>query len=193
MKLAKLSILTTLSALGLFLSPPFALAGGNTSRLAENFSRSEISTTGDITAPLIFYDNTVSVPASNNVLLVSISASSDLSAASGAPYTALLLNCQVDGTACASASGASQEAPDGWTNLNNYPGTESSVNYTWCTPVGRKDAAKGNAKLEHEVTLSMASSDGTDAVSLEALHVSIDAVKVKDSSNTCTGIGFVAQ
>ncbi len=178
------------AAFGVIFGCGMAFAGANISLLASNFSRTEQYTTNDTTAPLTIYDNIVKVPASNNVLLVTISGGSDVNGALGA--TSLLLNCQVDGADCASASGSSTAAPAGWTNLNisqsGLDSEDSSVSYTWCTPISR--LGRGKSGLQHEVTLNMASSNNSDYVNLEAIHVSIEAAKVQDGSNACSGAGF---
>jgi hypothetical protein len=183
MRLGRLYVFTV-PVLGVLFNAVMALAGSNISLLASNFDRTEVSTSGDITKPLSIYDNTVMVPASNNVLLISISGGAEVSAST----TDLYLNCQVDGTTCASSAAASNIAPPGWTGLDNAVSKDSSLSYTWCTPL--KKNGKGKSGLTHEVTLSMASSDGTSTVAIEAMHVSIEAVMVKDTSNACTAAGF---
>lgn len=178
---------------GLLFTAGIAIAGSNISLVASSFELSEYGTSRDISNPLMFYDNVVTVPASNNVLLISISGGSDV----GGPVnaTSLFLNCQVDGTNCASSSGSSTAAPAGWTDLNvsqsGNASRDSSVAYTWCTTIGKNRGAKGKAQLQHEVTLSLASRDGLHVVNLEAIHVSIEAAKVKDAANACSGTGFL--
>jgi hypothetical protein len=176
----------TATIAGLLFTAATALAGSNVSLLASNFDRAGFDTTTATTAaPLMIYDNTVKVPASNNVLLISISADSGTTQGP-------LLNCQVDGANCASSAGATTAAPDGWISADDDGGDDLvNLNYTWCMPISR--AGKGKSGLTHEVTLAMAvdnfASSNTEA-GLEGIHVSIEAAKVKDKTNACTGAGF---
>lgn len=177
----------TATIAGLLFTAATAIAGGNVSLLASSFNSTGYSTTTATTAsPLLVYDNVVKVPASNNVLLISISADS------GDDYGPLL-NCQVDGVNCASAGGTKYSAPDGWISANDDGGDDRvNLNYTWCTPVSR--LGKGKAGLMHEVTLNMAPDNfasSRTSTTIEGVHVSIEAAKVKGNANACTGAGFV--
>lgn len=174
----------TATIAGLLFTAATALAGSNVSLLASNFNSTGFNTTtATTTEPLLIYDNTVKVPASNNVLLISISADSG-------SYKGPLLNCQVDGANCASSAGDKYSAPDGWISAAD-DGTDDLVNlnYTWCTPIRRK--GKGNSGLKHDVTLSMAIYGSNSNAGLEGIHVSVEGAKVKPNTNGCTGAGFV--
>jgi hypothetical protein len=177
----------TATIAGLVFSAATALAGSNVSLLASSFNSAGYSTTTATTAaPLLIYDNTVKVPASNNVLLISISADSG-------DFSGPLLNCQVDGVNCASAGGTKYSAPDGWISADDDGGDDLvNLNYTWCTPISR--SGKGKSGLMHEVTLNMAPDDFAStktSTALEGIHVSIEAAKITGGANACTGSGFV--
>ncbi len=124
--------------------------------------------------PILFYDKTIKVPASVNVLYVTIFGTTDTH--SGAKE---LINCQVDGVDCNNTGiNSSNGSPAGWVTIAHAAADlhDVAASYGWCTPISKSKS--------HEITLRLASS-GADEVFMEQIHVFVDGSKVKNSSLAC--------
>ncbi|HVA77076.1 MAG TPA: hypothetical protein VNF27_04230 [Candidatus Binataceae bacterium] len=128
----------------------------------------------------IFSDH-VQVPASANVLYVTLSATGDTSNTS----TESQFTCIVDGTPC-NAGATFDATAAGWIVLEEGTGDQddNSINYTWCTRISPLSSAKGKDKLLHDVQLRIAS-NGAGTASIEAIHVFVDGNKVKNAAQAC--------
>jgi hypothetical protein len=173
-----------LGGLGLLLLVSPAKAQ-NIQRFAANFlmfDGNEVDATAadtTSTTPILFYNKTVTVPASVNVLYISIFGTTDTH--SGA---AELLNCQVDGVDCNNTGKASSNgSPAGWVRVAHADADlhDVAASYQWCTPIKKKSGKNG---LAHAVTLKMAS-NGAGEVFMEQIHVFVDGSKVKDPTLAC--------
>src|SRR5690242_18542506 len=151
----------------------------NLQRFAANFlmfDGGEVdATTANTTAnPILFYDKTVKVPASINVLYVSIFGTTDTHDGGRE-----LINCQVDGTDCNNTGvNSSNGSPAGWVTVAHASADlhDNAASYSWCAVLPKKT---GSNKGSREVTLRIAS-DGTGEVFMEQIHVFVDGSKVKD-------------
>jgi hypothetical protein len=157
----------------------------NVQRFAANylmFDGSEVdATTSNTTGnPILFYDKTVKVPASSNVLYVSVYGTTDTHSGG-----AELINCQVDGTDCNNTGKSSSNgSPAGWVKLANASADlhDNAASYSWCAVLPKKT---GKNSQNREVTLRLAS-DGVGEVFMEQIHIFVDGSKVKDATNACT-------
>jgi hypothetical protein len=157
----------------------------NIQRFAANFlmfDGGEVDATASdktSTTPVLFYNKTVTVPASVNVLYISVFGTTDTH--SGA---AELLNCQVDGVDCNNTGNTSSNgSPAGWVTVAHADADlhDVAASYQWCTPIKKNSGKNG---LAHAVTLKMAS-DGAGEVFMEQIHVFVDGSKVKDATAAC--------
>lgn len=184
----RLAILTVLGLLmaATFAQPPAARAQAVT-RFSAKFQNShELATSvGPGAGGLNIYGNSVSVPANINTLFITITGAGDTQ---GNPSTQLLLGCAVDGTPCVSTNFATNASPANWANVlvdgSNTDSEDHSFSYTWCVPIKKHNPPN---PLEHEVSINMASSDGTNGVFIERTLVTIDGSKIKGASDACTG------
>ena len=156
----------------------------NIQRFAANFlmfdgNEVDALATNTTSNPLLFYDKTVTVPASVNVLYVTIFGTTDTHG--GAKE---LINCQVDGTDCNNTGNSSGNgSPAGWVTIAhaNADLHDNAASYSWCVALPKKKGKNSS----REVTLRLASS-GADEVFMEQIHVFVDGSKVKDPSGACT-------
>lgn len=170
-------------AMGLLLLVSSARAQ-NIERFAANFlmfDGGEVAATTSNTVgnPILFYDKTVTVPASVNVLYVTIFGTTDTHDSARE-----LINCQVDGVDCNNTGKKSSNgSPAGWVTIAHADADlhDNAASYEWCTPVKSKG---GKNALNHEVTLRLAS-NGDGEVFMEQIHVFVDGSKVKDSTLAC--------
>jgi hypothetical protein len=155
----------------------------NVQRFAANFLRFDggevdAATSNTTSNPILFYDKTVKVPSSVNVLYVTIFGTTDTH--NGGRE---LINCQVDGTDCNNTGkNSSNGSPAGWVTIAHADADlhDNAASYGWCAVLPKKKGDGGR-----EVTLRLAS-DGTGEVFMEQIHVFIDGSKVKDPSGACT-------
>lgn len=177
---------SVIGVLGLLLLVSSAKAQ-NIQRFSANFLKfdgGEVDATAlNLTSnPVLFYDKTVKVPASVNVLYVTVFGTTDTHG--GARE---LINCQVDGTDCNNTGNSSNNgSPAGWVTIANAGADlhDNAASYGWCAVLPKK---KGKDALNREVTLRLAS-DGKDEVFMEQIHVFVDGSKVKDPSSACTDV-----
>ena len=126
---------------------------------------------------------------STHTLFITISAAGDTHGG-----TALLLSCNVDGTACNPGTGGDGGAPAGWINVLKMPAIgltdsgadtlttncgdggggsgdchDNGIYYTWC-----KNVTSGL----HTVEVRFASKDGSNLVFIEAAHFYVDVAKL---------------
>lgn len=156
----------------------------NIQRFAANFlmfdgGEVDAPITNTTSNPILFYDKTVTVPASINVLYVTIFGTTDTH--NGGRE---LINCQVDGTDCNNTGNkSSNDSPAGWVTIAHADADlhDNAASYGWCAVLPKK---KGK-NASREVTLRMAS-DGTGEVFMEQIHVFVDGSKVKDPTGACT-------
>jgi hypothetical protein len=172
-------------ALGLLLLVSPAKAQ-NLQRFSANFlmfDGNEVdATTSNTTStnPILFYDKTIKVPLSVNVLYVTIFGTTDTHSGG-----AELINCQVDGTDCNNTGKTSSNgSPAGWVKIAKAGADlhDNAASYGWCAVLPKKT---GKSALSREVTLRLAS-DGVGEVFMEQIHVFVDGSKVKDATSACT-------
>ena len=148
-----------------------------------------------------YYTKAVYVPEEQNMLLVSVSMTSDQFCAPhftcAFPGTQVQLSCLVDGAACnpgttfsTQPGSLSNPVPTaGWIalqNLNNPNDLEdNNINYTWCAkiPATGGDALHPESVL-HTVQLRAASNNG-QLIFLEGIHVFVYSANLS-SSFRCT-------
>lgn len=187
------------AALAIAVALPLIAHATHVRRLAANvtaFDGAEVATecgtsvtTACPAAPLTFYDKSVTVPLSNNVIYVTLSATGD--SHDGAAF---LLRCLVDGSPCSGTTFAGGSGwivlqktpqdvqdPDGENNCDDGSGGsgdchDNSITYTWC-----KSVAPGS----RNVKLQLASDNEFDFVVMEGVSVYVDVNKI-GSSNNCT-------
>lgn len=169
-------------ALLLLVSPAKAQ---NLQRFSANFlmfdgGEVDANTSATTSSPILFYDKTVKVPASVNVLYVTIFGTTDTHSGG-----AELINCQVDGTDCNNTGNSSSNgSPAGWVKIAKAGADlhDNAASYGWCAVLPKKT---GKGSLSREVTLRLAS-DGVGEVFMEQIHVFVDGSKVKDPTSACT-------
>lgn len=139
----------------------------------------------------LIYTNQVVVPASINVLYVSVDATGDLRDNSNAMFVA----CLVDGAPCRDVAAPDNDSPSGWVMVQNLTNTaqpeahsDQAIHYTWCTPIRKLPGPTGTT---HNVQLRLASEDTTHNVYLEQMHVFVNGAKIagRNLANACTNAG----
>jgi hypothetical protein len=163
-------------ALLLLVSPARAQ---NIQRFAANFlmfdgAEVDALDTNTTSNPILFYDRTIKVPASVNLLYVTIFGTTDTH--TGARE---LINCQADGVDCNNTGKASSNgSPAGWVTIAHAATDlhDVAASYGWCVPIKKKKS--------HKITLRLAS-DGTGEVFMEQIHVFVDGSKLKNPTLAC--------
>jgi hypothetical protein len=156
----------------------------NLQRFSANFlmfdgSEVDAPITNTTSSPILFYDKTIKVPASVNVLYVTIFGTTDTH--NGGTE---LINCQVDGVDCNNTGKTSSNgSPAGWVKIAHADADlhDNAASYGWCAPIPKKT---GMNALNREVTLRLAS-NGVGEVFMEQIHVFVDGSKVKDATGAC--------
>lgn len=157
--------------------PVAAQAGPPLTRLAVSVQSSgpidAASTDTPASGGIKVYDQTVKVPASDNVLYVNVSGLSHGSNPGA-------INCQVDSTNCISTTNSFLSKP-GWLSVGNDQNEttygENSITYTFCVPI---------VKGTHTVTINVANATGVGDAYFEQMTISVDANKIQNHANACS-------
>ena len=122
------------------------------------------------------WDDHVTVPASVNVLYVTLSATGDTSI----PAVESQFSCLLDGVPC-NAGTTFDATAAGWIVLEEglSAADDNAITYTWCTPI--KPLKQQTQKLLHDVSLRMAT-NGAGTAFIEGIHVFVDGNHIKNPS-----------
>jgi hypothetical protein len=146
-----------------------------------------------------FYANRITVPANANTLFIDLTGVVALDSVSNRA----LFTCTIDSSLLCvpQALYDANSEPKGWIALstlsyNAQPGTIipyfNTIHMTWCIPPGRYT----QGGTQHTVGLRLAddpfNSMYDNGVLLQQAKVTIDAVQVSDTTNACTGKGFLS-
>lgn len=168
-------------------SPGDVQAQGAVHRLAANynaFGGGEITfTIGTDSPPVsngeggkVIYTHTVTVPAGDNTLYVTVSGTGEANSGQRVP---MFLGCLVGINPCNPFKGG-PDAPTGWIQvLEGFDLVDQNFSYTWCKAVTAgtktvrvKVAATGNSGITADI---------------EGLHYYIDSSKITSTANRCAG------
>jgi hypothetical protein len=157
------------------------LFGGGSSEVEATF-------TNIFSDPVNFYRNTVTAPASIDVLFVTLSATGDTHG-----NNAEEVQCVVDGTPCETGNiGSDNASGAGWVVLQRNEADEhdNTVHYTWCVPIGKTKKNKHDVKLN---LANLANGSSGESVFLEQINVFVQGAhfgkRLADQACTTTGSG----